>query len=98
MYGPMGNGNALVDFPEFTYANSAIAAAADADAIVVVTAWPEFARMDAAEVARVVGSKLVVNACQDVSIAAWREADWRVSSLTGVLAHKSKADASATAA
>ena len=51
VYDPMGSGNALVTYPEFTYADSAITAAADADVIVIVTAWPEFAQLDAAEVA-----------------------------------------------
>ena len=44
VYDPMGSGNALVAFPELAYADSAIAAAAAADVIVVVTAWPEFAQ------------------------------------------------------
>ena len=43
VYDPMGSGNALAAFPELTFADSAIAAAAGADVIAVVTAWPEFA-------------------------------------------------------
>ena len=84
VYDPMGGGNALVTFPELAYADSAIAAAAAADVIVVVTAWPEFAQADVAEVAGVVAGQAVVDACQGIDIAAWGDAGWRVSSLTGV--------------
>ena len=84
VYDPMGSGNALVNFPELAYADTALAAAADADLIVVVTAWPEFARIDAAEVAEVVRHKVVVDACQGISVLTWREAGWQVSALTGV--------------
>ena len=84
VYDPMGGGNALVACPELAYADSAIAAAAGADVLVVTAAWPEFAQADAAEVARVVGRKAVVDACQGIDIATWLEAGWRVSSLTGV--------------
>jgi UDPglucose 6-dehydrogenase len=97
VYDPMGSGNALMAFPELTYANSAIAAAANAEAIAVVTAWPEFAKVDAMEVARVVSSKVLVDACQGVSIPAWQEAGWRVFSLTGIPS-KSEADGDGTAA
>jgi UDPglucose 6-dehydrogenase len=92
VYDPMGGGNALVACPELAYADSAIAAAADADVLVVTVAWPEFAQADAAEVARVVGGKAVVDACQGIDVAAWREAGWRVSSLTGIPAGQMRAD------
>jgi UDPglucose 6-dehydrogenase len=84
VYDPMGSGNSLVAFPELAYADTALAAAAGADVIVVVTAWPEFAAMDAAKVAAVVRGKVVVDACQGISGAAWRDAGWQVSALTGV--------------
>jgi UDPglucose 6-dehydrogenase len=97
VYDPMGSGNALVAFPELAYADSAIAAAEAADVIVVVTAWPEFARADPAAVAAVVGAPAVVDACQGIDIAGWRDAGWRVSSLTGVPA-QSQDDATTAAA
>jgi UDPglucose 6-dehydrogenase len=90
VYDPMGSGNAVVAFPELTYADTGLAAAVGADIIVVVTAWPEFARMDAAEVAEVVRGKVVVDACQGINVAAWRDAGWRVASLTGVPAGDSQ--------
>jgi UDPglucose 6-dehydrogenase len=90
VYDPMGGGNALVACPELAYADSAIAAAAAADVLVVTAAWPEFAQADPAEVARVVGSKAVVDACQGIDVTTWREAGWRVSSLTGVPAGQAR--------
>jgi UDPglucose 6-dehydrogenase len=97
VYDPMGSGNALTAFPELSYADSAIVAAADADVIAVVTPWPEFTQVDAREVAEVVGDRLVVDACQGISVTAWREAGWQVSSLTGVRAKQRQDDAAAVA-
>jgi UDPglucose 6-dehydrogenase len=92
VYDPMGGGNALVARPELAYTDSAIAAAVSADVLVITAAWPEFAQADAAEVARVVSQKAVVDACQGIDIATWLEAGWRVSSLTGVPAGQMQAD------
>jgi UDPglucose 6-dehydrogenase len=92
VYDPMGSGNALVAFPELAYADSAIGAAADADVIVVVTAWPEFAQADVAEVTGVVSDKTVVDVCQGIDIAAWQDAGWRVSSLTGIRTARSQSN------
>ena len=84
VYDPMGGGNALVACPELGYADSAVAAAVGADVLVVTAAWPEFTQADAAEVGWVAGRKAVVDACQGIDSATWREAGWRVTSLTGV--------------
>jgi UDPglucose 6-dehydrogenase len=98
VYDPMGSGNALAAFPELNYADSAIAAAVDADVIAVVTAWPEFAQVDAREVAGVVGGRVMVDACQAISVTAWREAGWHVSSLTaGLRARQWRDNAAAVA-
>jgi UDPglucose 6-dehydrogenase len=98
VYDPMGGGNALAAFPELNYADSAIAAAADADVIAVVTAWPEFAQVDAREVAGVVGGRVIVDACQAISVTAWREAGWQVSSLTAGLRARQWRDSAAAVA
>lgn len=84
VYDPMGRGNALLACPELSYADTAITAAANADVIVVVTAWPEFAQLDPAEVAEVVKGKAIVDACQGLRIGAWHDAGWHAFSLTGV--------------
>jgi UDPglucose 6-dehydrogenase len=90
VYDPMGGGNALVAYPELAYADSAIAAAAAADVLVVTAAWPEFAQADPAEVAQAVGRKAVVDACQGIDVTTWRAAGWRVRSLTGVPAGQAR--------
>lgn len=84
VYDPMANGNAAAAFPGLGYADSAIAAAVGADAIVVVTAWPEFSTTNAAEIAAVMRSKIVVDACQCINAVDWRTAGWQAISLTGV--------------
>ena len=43
VYDPMAMGNALEASPQLTYADSALELARDADAVLVATAWPEFA-------------------------------------------------------
>jgi UDPglucose 6-dehydrogenase len=83
IYDPMGSGNALMSYPKLSYAESAVAAAADANVIVVLTAWLEFAQADPDEIARVARGDCVVDACQAISATAWRSAGWHVSSLTG---------------
>lgn len=83
VYDPMACGTALLDFPELTYADSALAAARDADVVVVVTAWPEFAQAHPLEVAAAVARKTVVDACQGIHLTTWVAEGWQVFSLTG---------------
>jgi UDPglucose 6-dehydrogenase len=85
VYDPMANGNALVAFPELAYADSAVEAAVGADALVVVTAWPEFAQASPAAVGEVVARMVVIDSCQGIGGQAWRQAGWNVLSLTGTL-------------
>ena len=84
VYDPMAGGNALVAFPELRFADEAVAAVARADALVIVTAWPEFTQISPADLASAVTCRKVIDACQGISGAAWRSAGWTVSSLTGV--------------
>jgi UDPglucose 6-dehydrogenase len=84
VYDPMASGNAFAVFPQLAYADSAFASVAEADVIVVVTAWPEFAGVSPAEVAKASAGKAIVDACQGINTAAWLEAGWEVSALTGV--------------
>jgi UDPglucose 6-dehydrogenase len=78
VYDPQAAPNALVEFPHLGYADSALAAARRADAVLVVTAWPEFAAADPAATAAAVRSRLLVDACQAVKPARWRAAGWTV--------------------
>ena len=67
VYDPQAAGNALVAFPHLDQANSPLAAARDADAVLVGTAWPQFAAADPAAVADVVANPLIIDACQGIS-------------------------------
>jgi UDPglucose 6-dehydrogenase len=78
VYDPQAAGNALVAFPHLDQANSPLAAARDADAVLVGTAWPQFAAADPAAVAEIVANPLVIDACQGISAERWRAAGWNV--------------------
>jgi UDPglucose 6-dehydrogenase len=82
IYDPMAMDNALDACPDLGYAESARSAAADADALVVVTSWPEFAATVPEDVGCVVAGRTLVDACQGIDTARWRQAGWRVLSLT----------------
>jgi UDPglucose 6-dehydrogenase len=78
VYDPQAAGNALVAFPHLGYADSALAAAHQADAVLVVTAWPEFAAIDPGATTVPARTRLLIDACQAVQPALWRAAGWTV--------------------
>lgn len=78
VYDPQAAGNALVAFPHLRYGDTALAAAYRADAVLVVTAWPEFAAISPAATAEAVRNRLLIDACQAIKPALWRAADWTV--------------------
>jgi UDPglucose 6-dehydrogenase len=78
VYDPQATGNALVAFPHLRYGDSAVAAAWQADAVLVATAWPEFAAMDTAATTTAVRNRLLIDACQATSPSLWRADGWTV--------------------
>jgi len=96
VYDPMAMGNALEESPQLTYADSALEAARDADAVLVATAWPEFASISPFATKAVGASMAVVDACQGIDNSTWREAGWKVLSLTNKLVEASPAAAFAS--
>jgi UDPglucose 6-dehydrogenase len=78
VYDPQATGNALVAFPHLRYGDSAVAAARQADAVLVVTAWPEFAAIEPAATTATVRNRLLIDACQGTRPALWRGAGWTV--------------------
>lgn len=78
VYDPQAAGNALVAFPHLRQADSALAAATGADAVLLGTAWPEFTAADPAAAAAVVANPLLIDACQAVDTGRWRAAGWTV--------------------
>ena len=89
VYDPVAVGNALDVSPQLTYADSAVKAARDADVVLVATAWPEFAGISPFATKAVGASMTVVDACQGINDSTWREAGWKVLSLTNKLAEAS---------
>ena len=81
VYDPMAAGTALAVVPEVKYADSALAACAGADALVVATAWPEFGAVSPSEAAAHIGRPIVIDACQGIDGQFWRDAGWEVASL-----------------
>jgi UDPglucose 6-dehydrogenase len=89
VYDPVAMGNALEVSPQLTYADSVLEAARDADAVLVATAWPEFAGISPFATKAVAASMTVVDACQGINNSTWREAGWKVLSLTNKLVEAS---------
>ncbi len=89
VYDPVAMGNALEVSPQLTYADSALEAARDADAVLVATASPEFAGISPFATKAVGASMTVVDACQGINNSTWREAGWKVLSLTNRLVEAS---------
>ena len=82
VHDPMAVGSAITAYPHLGYADSPLAAARDADVVVVATAWAQFADVRPADAARAGAARTIVDACGVIDAAAWRAAGWRVSSLT----------------
>jgi UDPglucose 6-dehydrogenase len=78
VYDPVATGNALSDFPHLGFADSALAAAHEADAVLIGTAWPEFAAVNPAAAAAAVRTRLLVDGCRAVLPSLWRAAGWTV--------------------
>ncbi|HEY7261204.1 MAG TPA: UDP-glucose/GDP-mannose dehydrogenase family protein [Trebonia sp.] len=78
VYDPQATGNALVAFPHLGYADSAASAAQQADAVLVVTAWPEFAEIDPAATTAAARGRLLIDASQAVNPMRWRAEGWTV--------------------
>jgi UDPglucose 6-dehydrogenase len=78
VHDPQATPNALVEYPHLGYADTALAAARHADAILITTAWPEFTTIDPAAAAATARNHLLIDACQAVNPAPWRTAGWTV--------------------
>jgi UDPglucose 6-dehydrogenase len=60
-YDPIAEAEARLLMPQLDYAASALDAVADADAVVLVTEWPQFLELDWSEVARAMRGTLVID-------------------------------------
>jgi UDPglucose 6-dehydrogenase len=73
---PQAIANARRRHPQLKYADDANTALHDADAIVLVTEWPEYIALDPVEVAGRVRGKVIVDGRNSLDAAAWRSAGW----------------------
>lgn len=78
VYDPAATTSALMDFPHLSFADSALAAAHNADVVVVVTAWHEFDAINPAAAGAAVRKRLLVDACQAIRAPHWQAAGWTV--------------------
>ena len=79
-YDPMAIGPAAARFPELAYADSAQAALATADLVVVATEWSEFTALDPSAAAAWVGASslmTVIDGRNCLDADAWTAAGWQ---------------------
>jgi UDPglucose 6-dehydrogenase len=85
VYDPEALDNARKVCPELRYADSEIAAATGADLVLLLTDWPQFARLDPEELGAVTATRAIVDGRYMLDAAAWRAAGWlyRASGIPG---------------
>ena len=81
VYDPKANETARRRFPTLHYAADAATCAHDADLLLHLTAWPEFAGVDPAELRAVVRRPLLLDGANSLDFDAWRTAGWTVRGL-----------------
>lgn len=78
VYDPMALDNAKATHSQLGYAENAMAAAAEADVLVIVTPWPEFGEFDPEAVGAVVANRAVIDARHAIDAEDWESAGWKV--------------------
>jgi UDPglucose 6-dehydrogenase len=68
--------NARRKYPDLAYADTALAAAQDADIVLHLTEWQEFREMDPAALATVVTQRNIVDGRNALDPDRWRNAGW----------------------
>lgn len=86
VYDPKAVENSKRVFPTLGYATSAVDACDKADAVLVLTEWPEFVDLDPARVAGHVRARRVVDGRRCLDAAKWRSAGWSYTALGGARA------------
>ncbi|MEO6827703.1 MAG: UDP-glucose/GDP-mannose dehydrogenase family protein [Microbacteriaceae bacterium] len=69
--------NARALHPQLGYAREVTDAVAGADALVLVTEWPEFRALDPVAMRKLVRTPIIVDARNCLDAVAWRAAGWR---------------------
>lgn len=73
---PQGLENAQRLFPTLAYAESALAACANADVVLVATEWQEFIQLDPKEVALKARGRILLDGRNCMPVDRWRDAGW----------------------
>jgi UDPglucose 6-dehydrogenase len=76
VYDPAALGNARRVCPELRYATSAVEAAQDAQVVLLLTEWPEFAGLRPDELSPVVGRRNIIDGRNVLDAVPWREEGW----------------------
>jgi UDPglucose 6-dehydrogenase len=76
VHDPEAMANARRMWPDLTYADSALDAAADADVVLHLTEWREYRELDPAELGKVVRTRSVVDGRNALDSQRWRAAGW----------------------
>jgi UDPglucose 6-dehydrogenase len=76
VYDPAAAAKAVVAYPQLKQADSAEAAARDADVLLVLTEWDEFRNADPEILGKAVRRRNVLDARHALDPARWRAAGW----------------------
>ena len=80
-FDPAAMDRAQAQCPGFRYARSMAEAARDADILLVLTEWPQFAAADPAELGAVVARRAVADGWRALDQARWQAAGWHYRAL-----------------
>ena len=76
VFDPKAMGNAAKAFPTLNYANDLNAALDNADLVMLLTEWPEFAGLDPVRTGTVVKHRRILDGRNVLDASAWRGAGW----------------------
>jgi UDPglucose 6-dehydrogenase len=76
VFDPAAIATARLVCPDVSYADSALAAATDAEVILIATDWPDFAALDPAELAAVTSGRAIIDGRYQLDPGTWRAAGW----------------------
>jgi UDPglucose 6-dehydrogenase len=76
VFDPQAMDNARGLFPTLTYAASAKAACLDADLVLLLTEWPEFAALSPTVLGDLVARRQIIDGRNYLDAAQWRAAGW----------------------
>jgi UDPglucose 6-dehydrogenase len=81
VYDPQARHSAARIFPTLGYAETAEEAVTGADAVLVLTEWPEFVNADPEELGRLVRTRTVIDGRNCLDGDRWAQAGWSISSI-----------------